>query len=157
MDKVCFLGYIVLSKKISMKAEKIKVVKDWPELKSIRDVQVFLGFANFYRWFIQGFYRIAAPLISILKTTGSPDKPASSKNDGSKSASSRNNESKPASGRNDGNGEDDRFGVSRNGVEHAKKSEKMFKSQKLSKFQKLSKSRKLSKSGKLKSEIISKS
>ena len=45
----------------------------WPELKTIRDIQVFLGFANFYRQFIQGFSKIAASLTSMLKTTaGTP-------------------------------------------------------------------------------------
>ena len=47
-DGVRFLGYVVLSKRISMEAEKIEVKKDWPEPKSVRDIQVFLGFANFY-------------------------------------------------------------------------------------------------------------
>ena len=47
-DNVCFLGYIVSSKGISMEAEKIKVVKKWPEPKSIRDIQNFLDFTNFY-------------------------------------------------------------------------------------------------------------
>ena len=65
----------------------------------------------------------------MLKTTRSPDEPASSRNDGSR----------PASGRNDGNGEVDEFGGG--GVKHAKKSRK-------SKVQKTSKSRKLAKSGK---------
>ena len=51
-NEVCFLGYIVSSKKISMEVEKIEVVKDWPEPKSVRNIQVFLGFANFYQWFI---------------------------------------------------------------------------------------------------------
>ena len=31
-----------------MEAEKIEVVKDWPEPKSVCNIQVFLGFANFY-------------------------------------------------------------------------------------------------------------
>ena len=57
----------------------------------------------------------------MLKTTGSHDEPAPSKNDGSRSASSKNDNSRPAFGRNDGNGEVDRFGVDRNDVEHAKK------------------------------------
>ena len=35
-----------------MEEEKINAVKDWPEPKSICDIQVFLGFANFYRCFI---------------------------------------------------------------------------------------------------------
>ena len=33
------------------------------------DIQVFLGFANFYRRFIKGFSKIAAPLTSMLKIT----------------------------------------------------------------------------------------
>ena len=37
---------------------------------------MFIGFANFYWYFIQGFSRIAAPLISMLKTTGLFEKSA---------------------------------------------------------------------------------
>ena len=147
-DEVCFLGYVVLSKGISMEAEQIEVIRKWPEPKSVRDIQVFLGFANFYRRFIQGFSRIAAPLTSMLKTT---NEPAPSRNDGSRSASSRNDDSRPASGRNDGDGEVDGFGG--DGVEHAKKSGKS-KGQKSSKSgnsegKKLAKSKKPSKSGNL--------
>ena len=36
-------------------------------------MQVFLGFANFYWRFIHGFSRIAAPLTSMLKTSGSTE------------------------------------------------------------------------------------
>ena len=68
-DEIRFLGYVVSSRGISIEAERIEVVKEWPELKSIQDIQVFLGFANFYRQFIQGFSKIAAPLTSMLKTT----------------------------------------------------------------------------------------
>ena len=150
-DKVRFLEYVVLLKRINMEAERIKVVKDWPEPKSVRNIQVFLGFANFYWQFIQGFSRIVAPFTSMLKTTGLPDKPASSRNDGSKLASSRNNKNKPAFRRNNGDKEVDEVGIDGNGVEYAKKSEKTSKSRKLSKL------RKLSKSGKSKSEKTSKS
>ena len=41
----------------------------WPELQSVRDIQAFLRFANFYQQFIQGFNRLAALLTSILKIT----------------------------------------------------------------------------------------
>ena len=47
-DEIRFLGYVVSSKGISMEAERIEVVKEWPEPKSVWDIQVFLGFANFY-------------------------------------------------------------------------------------------------------------
>ena len=41
------------------------------EPQSVRDIQVFLRFANFYQKFIKGFSRIATPLTSILETLGS--------------------------------------------------------------------------------------
>ena len=44
-------------------------MKNWLKLKSMRDIQVFLRFANFYWYFIQSFSRIARPLISILRTS----------------------------------------------------------------------------------------
>ena len=31
-----------------MKAKRIKIVKNWPELKLVHNNQIFLGFANFY-------------------------------------------------------------------------------------------------------------
>ena len=71
-DEVYFLGYVVSSKDISIEAERIEEVKEWPEPKSVQDIHVFLGFANFYWRFIQDFNRIAALLISMLKTTNKP-------------------------------------------------------------------------------------
>ena len=56
-----------------MEDERIEAVKNWPESTSVRDIQIFIGFANFYRRFIRGFSRIAAPLTSMLKTTVSAD------------------------------------------------------------------------------------
>ncbi len=64
-----FLSYIVSHQGIRMEEKRIKPVRDWPELQSVRDIQVFLGFANFYQRFIQGFSRLAASLTSMLKTT----------------------------------------------------------------------------------------
>ena len=55
---------------VRMEDEQIKAVKNWPELTSIRDIQVFIGFANFYQYFIQGFSKIAILLTSRLKITG---------------------------------------------------------------------------------------
>ena len=54
-----------------MEEERINAVKKWAKPQSVRDIQVFIGFANFYRRFIKGFSRIAAPLTAMLKTTRS--------------------------------------------------------------------------------------
>ncbi|SPO42290.1 related to Gag-pol polyprotein [Pseudozyma flocculosa] len=43
-----FLGYIVTPTGLSMEAEKTKAIAEWPEPRSIHDIQVFLGFANYY-------------------------------------------------------------------------------------------------------------
>ena len=69
-DKVCFLSYIVLAQKVKIEDKQIKVVKNWSKPTLIKDIQVFIGFANFYQFFIQGFSKKTALLISILKTTG---------------------------------------------------------------------------------------
>ena len=55
-----------------MEEERIDAVKNWPEPKSVYDIQVFLGFANFYYRFIQGFSRIAAPLTFMLRMSRTP-------------------------------------------------------------------------------------
>ena len=68
-----FLGYVIFSQDIWIEDEKIKAVRNWPEPKSIQDIQVFIGFANFYRRFIQAFSRITALLTSMFNTTGSLD------------------------------------------------------------------------------------
>ena len=52
-----------------MEEEQIEAVKEWSEPKLVKNIQVFLGFANFYRRFIRNFNRIAASLTSMLQTT----------------------------------------------------------------------------------------
>ena len=59
-----------------MEDKQIEAVKNWPEPKSVQNIQVFIGFANFYQRFIRDFSRIAAPLTSMLKTTRSSDSAA---------------------------------------------------------------------------------
>ena len=75
----------------------------------------------------------------MLKTTKLFDKPALSKNNGSKSDFNKNDNNRLASKKNNDNGEGDRFDVGRNGIKYAKKSGKLSKSRK-SKSEKMSKS-----------------
>ena len=65
--KVEFLGFIISDSGISMNPEKVSAVTEWPIPKSVKEVQSFLGFANFYRKFISNFSEIVAPITNLLK------------------------------------------------------------------------------------------
>ncbi len=62
-----FLGYIISADGVAMDEKKIISVLNWPTPKTTKDLQRFLGFANFYRRFIRNFSIIAAPLTSLLR------------------------------------------------------------------------------------------
>ena len=40
---------------LQMDPAKIKVIQDWPEPQKVKDIQLFLGFANFYRQYIYNY------------------------------------------------------------------------------------------------------
>jgi len=47
VSEIGFLGFVINSEGIGMESDRISAIEDWPTLKSVRDVQVLLGFANF--------------------------------------------------------------------------------------------------------------
>ena len=67
--EVEFLGFIVDQQGLRMDPSRISAIAEWRSHPPVtyRDVQVFLGFCNFYRRFIFGFSRIARPLHILLK------------------------------------------------------------------------------------------
>jgi len=62
-----FLGYIIGRDGIKMSTEKVEAVLQWERPGSITEVQSFLGFANFYRHFIQDYSMVARPLTELTK------------------------------------------------------------------------------------------
>lgn len=48
-DKVEYLGHIVSAQGIHPDPKKVSVIKDWPQPKSVSELQSFLGMVNFYR------------------------------------------------------------------------------------------------------------
>ena len=64
---VKFLGSIITTDGIQMDKEKVKAIKEWLESRNLKEVQAFLGFANFYQRFIQGYSQICTPLTKMTK------------------------------------------------------------------------------------------
>ena len=67
VKEVEFLGVVIEPEGIKMEKEKVKEVLEWPMPKCIKDVQKFLGLANYYHWFIEGFATGARPLYDLVK------------------------------------------------------------------------------------------
>jgi len=68
--EVVFLGYVIILYRISMESDRISTIEDWPTMESVRDVQVLLGFANFYTLFIRKYAKVTSPISNMLKTHG---------------------------------------------------------------------------------------
>ncbi|KAI2648567.1 Transposon Tf2-8 polyprotein [Labeo rohita] len=66
-SSVYFLGYNISAEGVHMDQRKIDAILNWPPPCNVKELQIFLGFANFYRRFIQGYSSITAPLTSLLR------------------------------------------------------------------------------------------
>ncbi|KAK3574226.1 hypothetical protein QTP86_004306 [Hemibagrus guttatus] len=62
-----FLGYKIDSSGIQMDEGKVTAIRNWPAPTTVKELQRFLGFANFYRQFIKNYSSIANPLTSLLR------------------------------------------------------------------------------------------
>ena len=65
--EISFLGYVINQDGIKMDPSKVEAVTQWPTPESVHDIQIFLGFANFYRRFIRGYSRTITAITKLLK------------------------------------------------------------------------------------------
>ena len=66
-SSIKYLSIIISENKVQMDEEKLSEVLEWPVPTKVKQVQVFLGFANFYRRFIENFAKISKPLSDLTK------------------------------------------------------------------------------------------
>ena len=67
-SSVSFLGYIVAQDSLQMDPAKVSAVTSWPVPETRKQLQCFLGFANFYRRFIRNYSSVAAPLTALTSS-----------------------------------------------------------------------------------------
>lgn len=65
--EVTYLGYVISTDGIKMDPAKVQAILDWETPKNVKDVRAFLGFANFYRRFIDNFSNTVSPMIELTK------------------------------------------------------------------------------------------
>ena len=64
-----YLGYMPLlsHEGLTMASNKVQIIQDWPKPRKVKDIQSFLGFANFYCRFIYEYSQIAVPLTQLTR------------------------------------------------------------------------------------------
>lgn len=67
MDTVEYLGYILSPDGLTMSKEKVQTILEWPVPRKVKDIQSFLGFANFYRCFIYNYRDIVVPMTRLTR------------------------------------------------------------------------------------------
>ena len=67
LDRVKFLGHVISIEGVSVDPQKIEAVVSWKLPKNVSEVRSFLGLAGYYRKFVEGFSKIAAPLTKLTR------------------------------------------------------------------------------------------
>jgi hypothetical protein len=61
-----FLGNIINQDGLDVDPKKVKAIMDWKAPKDVRGIKSFIGMTGYYRRFIEGFSKIARPMIALL-------------------------------------------------------------------------------------------
>ena len=67
LSQVAFLGHVISTEGISVDPAKIEAVQGWKQPTSVTEIRSFLGLAGYYRRFVEGFSKIAAPMTKLIQ------------------------------------------------------------------------------------------
>jgi hypothetical protein len=66
-NEVDILGHTINADGIKTQVSKVEAIQQWPVPVNLKQMRSFLGLANYYRNFVAGFSRIAAPLHALVQ------------------------------------------------------------------------------------------
>src|ERR1700726_584434 len=66
-ETVEYLRFVLSPTGLSMDMAKVKAIQEWPTPRKVKDIQSFLGFANFYHHFIHGYSDIITPMTRLTR------------------------------------------------------------------------------------------
>ena len=66
-SKLDFLGHVISANGVSVNPKKVHVVENFPQPKTVKDVQSFVSLCSYFRKFIENFSKIAQPLIRLTQ------------------------------------------------------------------------------------------
>lgn len=72
--EVTFLGHVVGVNGVKVDPRKVQAVQDWPIPTDVHQLRSFLGLANYFRKFIQGYSTLVRPLTDLLRDDKSVQK-----------------------------------------------------------------------------------
>lgn len=64
--EVKYLGHVVSASGVATDPDKVKAVAEWKQPATTKELRSFLGFASYYRRFVEGFAKIATPLHRLV-------------------------------------------------------------------------------------------
>lgn len=65
-EEVGYLGHVISKEGVATDPRKIEAVSKWKRPTHVTELQSFLGFASYYRRFVDGFAKLAAPLHRLV-------------------------------------------------------------------------------------------
>ena len=67
ITKIEFLNFIVFIENIQINSKKIRIIQKWSLFKNYREFQIFLKFVNYYKRFIENYFKLFVFFIDLLK------------------------------------------------------------------------------------------
>ena len=67
LDSVAFLGHVISVEGVYVDPQNIEAIVNWKPPTNVTKIRIFLGLAGYYRKFVEGFSKLAAPLTNLTR------------------------------------------------------------------------------------------